>query len=154
MLGDGLLELATTKAEAAKVEADRLQKEAAQQRAAAPTQPTAPPPAPAPTPADDPATKIYTVADKAVTPPVDIDRQLPTWTPSNAQERRLSFNGALRVVINQEGKVESVALVQSVIGAYDPLLLAAAKKWTFKPATLNGQPVKFSKIFPVSLSPR
>ena len=37
---------------------------------------------------------------------------------------------------------------------YDPLLLSAAKGWKYRPATRDGQPVRFRKIIQVTLEGR
>jgi TonB family protein len=89
-----------------------------------------------------------------VTPPVDVNKSLPEWNPSNPQWRKYELSGAIRIVIDETGKVESAALVKSVHESYDPLLLAAARQWQFKPARKNGQPVKYQKIVAVLLAPR
>jgi hypothetical protein len=34
---------------------------------------------------------------------------------------------------------------------YDPLLIAAAREWRYKPAVAGGVPVKFKKIIQVSV---
>ena len=39
----------------------------------------------------------------------------------------------------------------SVALRYDPLLLAAARNWTYTPAMLDGRPVKYRKIVQVSV---
>jgi outer membrane biosynthesis protein TonB len=36
---------------------------------------------------------------------------------------------------------------------YDRLLVDAAKKWKFHPATLNGQPVRYRYVLEVNLKP-
>jgi hypothetical protein len=37
---------------------------------------------------------------------------------------------------------------------YDAALLAAARDWKYKPATLNGQPVKFRKMIQITVDKR
>jgi outer membrane biosynthesis protein TonB len=39
-----------------------------------------------------------------------------------------------------------------VAPAYDQKLLDAAKKWRFTPATKDGKPVKFRRLFAISLT--
>jgi hypothetical protein len=43
---------------------------------------------------------------------------------------------------------------QSVSTAYDNVALAAAKTWRYKPASVNGVPVKFKKVIQVTVKPR
>lgn len=109
---------------------------------------TAPPSAPPPA---DP--KIYTEDDPGIQPPTTLSMVYPTWHPPNQSANR-DFHGVLRIVIDLTGHVESATLVVPVTPSYDPLLIAAAKTWTFKPALLNGVAVKYQKQIAVSLSPR
>jgi TonB family protein len=120
--------------------------------------PAAAPPAAAPAPAASasPANvsagaKIYTSFDKDVVAPVEIERRIPAWVPSNAIEQKNVYIGTLAVVIDEKGAVESVALQKSVSPAYDPQLLQAAKSWRFRPARMNGQPVKYWKSYEIML---
>jgi len=119
--------------------------------AAAKPKPADPPPTAAP--AGPPPIAIYTSEDKDVVPPADVRRPLPPWTPVNAADRS-GHSGVLRVVIDEQGKVEAVSLIRSVAPGYDAPLITAARGWVFRPATKNGQPVKYQKIIAVTLSPR
>ena len=155
-LADGFLSLSQVEADKAAAAARAA---AAAAAAAPPTPdplPSSPPPKPASPPADagPQGPRIYTDADHDVTPPVEVSKALPEWNPANPQWRKFELRGAIRIVIDETGKVESAALVQSVHEAYDPLLLAAARQWVYKPARKNGQPVKFQKLVAVLLSPR
>jgi TonB family protein len=151
MLAEGFLNLAQVEQEKAA---------AAAAKAAAPPPVPDPPPAssaskPAATPDPVPqGPRIYTDADHDVTPPVDVIKTLPEWNPSNPQWRKFELSGVIRIVIDESGKVESAVLVKSVHESYDPLLLAAARQWQFKPARKNGQPVKYQKVVSVLLAPR
>jgi tetratricopeptide (TPR) repeat protein len=125
-----------------------------------PTPPAAAPPASNPpvrsalVSAAGPGERIYTSFDKDVTPPIEIDRRMPPWLPANAVEQRTLFSGLIVVVIDEKGAVESVALQKSALPRYDTLLLQAAKSWQFRPARLNGEPVKYSKSYEVALRAR
>lgn len=148
MLGEGFLTLS--------------QKEAATARAAAATPPaTAAPPAPAdasgrasssPPPLPQPVIRIYSDDDKAVEPPVEVSAPYPSWHPQGAAALR-EYKGVLRIVIDEHGRVESAALVVPVSPAYDPLLLDAVKKWSFKPARLEGAAVKYQRLIAITLLP-
>jgi TonB family protein len=144
VLADGFLRLADMElAEAARKEAAAREAEAA--RAAAP--PPAPPPPVLP--------RYYSVEDAGVTPPVDVRRPLPPWTPPAASAARVwEFRGVLRVTIDEQGRVESASLVRPVAPGYDPLLLSATKQWEFKPAVKDGAPVKFVLLIPIVLQSR
>jgi len=122
--------------------------------AAASAKVKAPEPAPPAAPSGPPPIRVYGVDDKDVVPPAEIKRTLPPWKPTGPLADKLQHSGVVRVVIDEQGKVESVSLIRSVAPTYDPLLLAATKEWLFKPATRNGQPVKFQKVIAVTLTPR
>jgi len=108
-------------------------------------------PAPPPPPLPDP---IYSDADKDVKPPVDINRKMPEWRPPDQASQRMEFRGVLRVVIDKSGAVELAAIIQAITPRYDQILVDAAKQWTFKPATKDGQPVRYQRLIQVVLSPK
>jgi TonB family protein len=51
----------------------------------------------------------------------------------------------LDVLIDENGQVENVMVLQSVDQRYDELLMAAARAWRYTPAYKDGRPVKFLK---------
>ena len=102
-------------------------------------------------PAEDPATKIYSAVDKGVSAPVEIERRMPPWTPANPAEAKTYHAGVITIVISEQGTVEYAALPKSVAPSYNAALLQAAKAWQFRPARLNGKPVKYSKSYEVVL---
>lgn len=144
MLADGFLRLATAELESKPATAP------AAVAAAAPA-PAAPPPAPEPAGPREPA--IYTIGDLGVAPPLDLTRQLPPWRPPNAVMAAREYRGVLRLVINEQGRVDSATLPQPINSSYDPMLLSAARQWLFRPALKDGAPVKYSKDIPIVLSP-
>jgi protein TonB len=103
----------------------------------------APPPAP-PAPA-----KIYTMADTNVVVPASIRQELPPFAGRLSE----SATGALEIVIDERGFVESARIRESVNPTYDRLAVGATTSWRYKPATLNGVPVKFRKLISVTLKP-
>jgi len=105
-----------------------------------PVQVAAPPPSP-------PAPRIYTAADSNVVPPGTISQVLPSF-PGQAVVPRA---GMLDVVIDEAGTVESAVMRTSVTSTYDALVVAATNSWRFKPATVNGTPVKFRKIVQINI---
>ena len=113
--------------------------------AAAPSSATAKS-APAPAP-------IYTLEDEGITPPAPLVQTMPIWTPPNDNFRHVTFTGAIEVVIDERGAVESVRMIQPLNVLYDQLLLAAAKNWRYTPAMRQGQPVKYRKPIKVNLKP-
>jgi TonB family protein len=111
-----------------------------------------PPPAPEPTPAPaEPARPaapapplVYTGEEQGVVPPVTIRQELPSVPASimtTVRER-----GLLEIVIDEQGRVISMALRSRVHPVYDSLLLTAVRDWKYRPATMKGKPVQFRKL--------
>ncbi len=119
--------------------------------AAPPPLPVAPPPAaaPAPPPVPQPP-RIYTAADGEVVPPLVIRQELPPF-PGQLMVGR---QGAIEVTIDENGLVESAIVQRSVTTAYDNIAIAATKTWRYRPATVNGKPVKYRKVIQVTVRPQ
>jgi tetratricopeptide (TPR) repeat protein len=119
-----------------------------------PPPPANTPPVPASTAAATPETpKIYGVDDKTVVRPVPISNPLPAWRPSRGIDLRQEFDGNIELLIDEAGKVLATQMRKSVHPEYDPRLVEAARSWTFRPATLNGAPVRYRYILEVHLKP-
>jgi TonB family protein len=86
-------------------------------------------------------------------PPVVISQRIPPWTPPASVDARLGLRGSIRIVIDEKGRVDSATLEQSVHPLYDDRLLAIARTWKYKPATLNGIPTPSSKIVEIQVQP-
>ena len=118
----------------------------------------APPPAPAPPPVAvaKPVVpvvdlnRIYVSNDADVVPPVTIRQVLP---PFNRVIQK-PLLGAMEVLIDETGKVVSATMRTPVEMSYDHQAVTAALGWRYRPATLNGAPVKFRKFIQVSLTPQ
>ena len=117
-------------------------------KAAAPSIPPGAKPANAPGPP-----RTYGPNDADVTPPVVISQQLPPWRPSKLSATRRDYQGALALVIDESGNVESVTLLTSLQPDYNPVLLKAAREWKFRPATKDGLPVRYRKVVGIRLNP-
>ncbi len=91
--------------------------------------------------------RVFTMADAMVSPPVIIRQDLPSYPRSFGLMRE----GALDILIDESGLVEEAVMRTSANPRYDTLALAATKNWKFKPATLNGAPVKFRKTITMAL---
>jgi len=120
-----------------------------------PTTPPAPvavlPAAPSPEPPvvkpNEP--RIYGLGDANVVAPIAIRQSLPVVDGVFAVRQ-----GIVEVIINEAGEVEAATMRISVNPVYDRLMLATAKNWRYKPATLDGVPVKFRKIIQFDLKSR
>src|SRR5262245_35795643 len=122
----------------------------------------APPPAPEPAKAAAALTrtpsapivqepqKLYSTADDGVVPPVILRQQLPSY-PGQVTRPMV---GAVEVVIDENGYVVQATMRASVVPSYDRQVVNAAQNWRYKPATLNGAPVKFRKMVQVAVTPQ
>ena len=111
-----------------------------------------PPPAPAAPSAEamvDRTPRIYSPSDTEVVPPVTVRQEVPQYPG------RVLVGGSLMmdVSIDVDGSVESATMGGQPNPAYDRLLLQAAKTWQYRPATLNGRPVKYRKRIQLTLVP-
>jgi len=113
-----------------------------------------PPPAPAPVVAQAPppppppsAPRVFTGGESGIAPPAIVSQALPPFPGQVIIPR----NGKLEVVIDENGAVESAVMTASVSSNYDSMVLAATKTWRYKPATLNGVPVKFRKTVQINI---
>ena len=122
-----------------------------QELAAKAAAPPPPPPAPvvvAPPPPPPPAApRIYTGGETNVVPPAVINQTLPPFPGQVVIPR----SGKLEVVIDESGAVESAVMTTSVTQGYDAMVLAATKAWRYRPATVNGAPVKFRKTVQITI---
>jgi TonB family protein len=95
--------------------------------------------------------RIFSIDDTNVTAPVTVVQPMPNWSPAPTDPR--TFSGAIEIVIDEHGAVTVATITQSVTPLYDRALVAAAKRWQFRPALLSGQPVKYRKVVGVVLRP-
>ena len=91
--------------------------------------------------------KIYESNDVDVVAPVALKQDMPRFRGPIWFEK----TGALFIVIDEAGRVESAIITEPLDPAYDRALLAATKTWTFQPATRNGVPVKYPKRIQLTL---
>lgn len=126
-------------------------KDLATTAATPPPLPSAPTPEPvaAPVPAIPKVPRVYTSNDPEVIPPGPIKQDLPAFPGQVLIPRQ----GMLEVLIDENGIVENAIMRVSVTTVYDQLALAAARTWRYRPATLNGTPVKFRKAVQVTIKP-
>ena len=127
------------------VAAEKAAAEAKAAAAAAAARP-APPPAPA-TPA------LYSSRDVGVQAPVAIERRLPSWKPGNSIVAQRSFRGTLEVIINDQGVVEWAGMSKPTLENYDQELINLTKSWRFRPATKEGEPVRYQLALEILLTP-
>ena len=121
--------------------------------------PPPPPPVVAPAPAAAPAaaratpardlTRVFSLDDADVTAPVIVRQNMPRF-PGGLRE---PASGVLEIVVDAAGNVESARMIDPVHIQYDGLLINAAKKWQYQPATIDGTPVRYNRRIQVNLDP-
>jgi protein TonB len=119
----------------------------------------APPPAPPPPPAPVPVVqaspvvlapfpkRVYIGEDRNVAPPIAVKQSLPAFRGPPGITR----TGKLEIVVDESGAVESAVMTDSITQMYDKSALAAARAWQFRPATINGVPVRFRKVIQITV---
>jgi TonB family protein len=120
-------------------------------RPGAPASSAAPPGTNRPGPPTVKTPSVYGPQDEGVVRPVPLARTVPRWRPINATEERLELQGAIELVVGEAGTVLSVTITRSIHPRYDPLILRAAREWTFRPAMKDGVAVKYRYPFDVRL---
>ena len=111
----------------------------------------APAPAPAPRPADAPLARvptIHTADEPNVVQPVVLRQDVPPFPRGVA----VANSGVLEIVISETGAVEAATIREPLDPLYSRLLLAAARNWAYRPARLDGVPVKFVKRIQINLT--
>ena len=96
------------------------------------------------------ASRIYTSLDSGVIPPVAIMQEFPKY-PGRVPTGGIL--GAVEIVIDQTGSVESASMQTPVLSGYDAMVVQAARAWRYQPARVNGQPVKFRKSIRITVVP-
>ena len=94
--------------------------------------------------------KLYSAADTNVVPPVVLRQQVPSY-PGNVLKPMV---GAIEVVIDETGNVTQAMMRASVAPNYDRQVVSAAQNWRYRPATINGAPVKYRKLVQVVVAPQ
>jgi len=104
----------------------------------------APPPAPV---------RVSATAPVPYEPAVAIVRPLPKWSPPDARSATMTFAGAITVDIDERGRVIGTSTQRTIHPAYDPVVLAAARAWVYKPALQKGRPVRSEVTVEIELLP-
>ncbi len=77
--------------------------------------------------------------------PVSISHAAPVYPP-RARQMRVTGTVLMNVLVNERGTVDQVVLVWGASGAdFNQAAIAAAKTWTYRPASKHGVPVKVWK---------
>ena len=95
-----------------------------------------------------PVKAIYTADDRDVQPPVAVTQRVPKY-PANVTR---PLQGVVQFVVDENGAVQTPTMPVSIDMSYDGMVISAAKKWQYAPATLDGKPVKYMKRLTISVS--
>jgi hypothetical protein len=128
-------------------------------KAIPPPPPLPPAPMPSPTSLAAPPTepmaasaapsRIFTALDPRVVSPAAIRQDLPSFTGRISA----ATTGSLEVIINERGLVESARMVDSLSPQYDRLAVDSTRSWRYRPAMVDGTPVRFRKIIQIAVKP-
>lgn len=110
--------------------------------------PAVPPPDAAAAPKRD-LTRVFTLEDTDVTPPVAVRQNMPRFPAALTTP----VSGVLELIVDAGGRVESVKIIDPVHVQYDSLLVSTAKRWQYQPALLDGTAVRYTKRIQISLNP-
>lgn len=102
-------------------------------------------------PTTSPEKQIYTIDDAGVIPPVAVQQKLPDPLPFG-RTLPSAFEGELELIIGPTGTVRSATVTRPIHPEYDRMLLKAAQKWTYRPATRGGRPVSYRRVITIQLS--
>jgi TonB family protein len=93
------------------------------------------------------ANRVYEPTDMSVVPPITIRQAVP---PFNGRLLR-GANAAVEVIINEKGGVDAASMIVPLNPTFDRSVIEATRTWQYRPATLNGTPVKYRKRLQLSV---
>jgi TonB family protein len=95
-----------------------------------------------------PGERIYEASDSTVKPAVSLSRPIPVWERPSAL-KFAAFQGILEVIVAEDGSVADASMIKPINPAYDRILLDAAQKWRFQPATIGDQRVRYRMTYSI-----
>jgi myo-inositol catabolism protein IolC len=75
-------------------------------------------------------------------------------TVAEVMRRTTRTNLVLELVINERGEVDDAVVKVPVEPVYDLIVARAARGWKYRPATVDGNPVKYRHAVAVAFSER
>ena len=91
---------------------------------------------------------LFDSRDVNVTPPATIRLKLPTLADEAAWNGQI---GVVETIISASGSVEQVKLVTPPETVHQAMILSAIKTWRFRPAELDGLPVRYRQLIHVAI---
>jgi protein TonB len=101
------------------------------------------PPAPPPPPPAAPPAPPMQVAEVS-TAPVPITKSMPAY-PEDARKQGIEAVVVVKFIVTETGEVLEPKVVKGH-PMFDSLVLDAVRTWTFRPATLDGMPVRMARL--------
>ncbi|HEY3158062.1 MAG TPA: hypothetical protein VGJ78_03800 [Vicinamibacterales bacterium] len=95
-----------------------------------------------------PVRSVYSADDRDVVAPLAIQQRVPKFPAAVSRP----MSGVIEFVVDESGAVQAPVMQVRIDSNYDPMVLSAAKKWLYQPATLDGKPVKYMKRLTISVS--
>lgn len=93
-------------------------------------------------------TGTYLPADEVDTPPTVIERSAPDF-PSVMAKAHIDGKAIIALLVSTSGQPEQVQVEQATHPLFANAALNAVKRWRFKPALKNGQPVASTFTLPI-----
>jgi TonB family protein len=94
-------------------------------------------------------TRIYTSDDSKVVIPAVIRQDMPQFRTRISTPQK----GVVELVIDETGAVASASMRVPLVGqGFNEFALSAARSWRYRPATVEGVPVKFRKVVSINLT--
>ena len=94
------------------------------------------------------ATELFDINDVNVTPPVTIRLNLPPVADDAVWNETV---GVVEAIVSATGDVEKVKLLSPPENVHQAMILSAIKTWRFRPAELDGLPVRYRQLIPVAV---
>ena len=85
---------------------------------------------------------------RVVVPAATVRQNLPAYTGTGSAR---PMSGAVRVTIGVDGKVTKAVMEVPIDPRYDARVLAAARTWVYKPATVGGEPIQSEKVVQINI---
>jgi hypothetical protein len=108
---------------------------------------TPPPAAPEPK-VIRPVRTIYSADDRDVVAPIALQQRVPKYPAAVTRP----LGGVIEFVVDESGAVQTPKMQIGIDTTYDQMVISAAKKWVYQPATLEGKPVKYTKRLTISVA--
>lgn len=90
-----------------------------------------------------------------VVPAATIRQTLPAnWQPRDPFSQGREFAGAVKVLIDENGKVIAATIERSIHPEYDRLVLESTHRWLYKPATRDGVQFPSEKLVEIRVRTR